>query len=376
MDKKIEKINVDDNYRIVAISDIHGGYENFKNLIEKVNIKSSDYLIILGDVIEKGNRSYDTFELCKSLMKSENVYYIKGNWEYAIEQVFCNGELAQKILNYVKRVDYESILGTWTQRFGREIDEFKDSLDLYEFLSNRIEEDIDIIKNLPLALEIDQFIFVHSGLAERCDWQNSSVDEMLKNDEYNNSVNMSGKSVVVGHWPTSNYRKNSLNSEIYINEDKNIISIDGGYGVKQTGQLNALIIEKKDGLISIRSENSNDFKAMKYRRKNHNNKLENTLINSNIVDVGWPKYNFIPIKKMEKVTMCKKEFGEEIFYIVNELIVEKDGIYMSKIDYLSNFLDVEDNEEVEVVFSYIDFSLVKYNYEFGWVLNENLLEII
>lgn len=375
MDKKIEKINISDNYRIVAISDIHGGYEKFKRLIEMVNLKDDDYLIILGDVIEKGERSYDTFELCKTLIKSKNVFYLKGNWEYAVEQVFSNGELAQKILNYVKRVKYESILGTWTEKFGKKIDEFSSSSDLYEFLSGKLEDDLNLIKNLPVALEIDDFIFVHSGLALRVDWENSSLDEMLINDEFNNSENMSGKHVVVGHWPTSNYRKNSLNSEIFINESKKIISIDGGYSVKQTGQLNALIIEKQNGLLNFTSKNTNDFEEMIYIRKDRLNDFENTLIKSDVVDVGWPNYNLIPIDKLDMVTRCKKEGTNQFFYIINELIKEKDEKYMSKIDYLSDFLDIDDNEKVEVVTMYSDFSLVKYNYEFGWVLNENLIKI-
>ncbi|MGB3368296.1 MAG: metallophosphoesterase [Acidaminobacteraceae bacterium] len=375
MEKKIEKISINDNYRIVAISDIHGGYDKFERLIRDLDIKDDDYLIILGDVIEKGERSYDTFELCKELIKSKNVFYLKGNWEYAVEQVFANGELAQKILNYVKRVKYESILGTWTEKFGKKIDEFHDSNDLYEFLSGKLEDDLNIIKNLPLALEIDEFIFVHSGLGLRLDWENSSVDEMLINDEFNNSENLSGKFVVVGHWPTSNYRKNSLNSEIFINNSKKIISIDGGYSVKQTGQLNALIIEKENGDLSFSSMNTNDFYEMTYIRKNKFNELENMLINSQVVDVGWPNYNLLPIERIDLVTKCWKEETKQNFYIINELIGKKDEKYISSIDYLSDFLDIGDYEKVEVVRKYKDFSLVKYRCEFGWVLNENLVEI-
>lgn len=370
MGKQIVKIDVKDDYRIVAISDIHGGYDKLKSLIKKVNLRERDYLIILGDVIEKGERSYETFELCKKLMESENVFYIKGNWEYAVEQVFSNGELAQKILNYVKRVEYESILSTWIEKYGKKIDEFHSSLELYEFLSGKLEDDIDLISNLPLALEIDEFIFVHSGLGEHEDWRKSTIDEMLINDEYNSSENRSDKYVVVGHWPTSNYRKNSLNSEVYINDCKKIISIDGGYSVKQTGQLNAFIIEKRKGEISFSSESSSDFEKMNYVRKNLNNEFENILIHSEIVDVGWPDYDLTLIERMDKVSKCKK--NNQIFYIANELIEEKDGKFISSVDYISNFLNIDDNEVVEVVTRYSDFSLVKYKFEFGWVLNENL----
>ena len=51
--KKQIKIDAQE-YRIVAISDVHARPDLLKKLIDKVELKESDYLIIIGDFITKG----------------------------------------------------------------------------------------------------------------------------------------------------------------------------------------------------------------------------------------------------------------------------------------------------------------------------------
>lgn len=375
MNDKILKLEIEDNYRIIAISDIHGGYHQFVSLLEKLNIKEDDILIILGDVIEKGNYSYEAFEKCKDLLKQKNTYYVKGNWEYALEQVFQKGPIAQRVLNYIKKVKYQSILKTWIEKHGEVIESFHTSEEICAFLSDKIPEDINFIKDLPYAIEIDSFIFVHSGIEDRHDWEKSSIDSMLINDGFNNKSNSTDKYIVAGHWPTSNYRENSLCVEVLINEDKKIISIDGGFQVKQTGQLNALIIEKRNGQIEFKFESENAFKKVMYKRSEEIDDMFITLVESDIVEVGWPDYRLIVVERYDKVSLCKKYDSDKTFYMLNELIEENEGISYSTIDYIANFISPEDGTEIELVAMYDDFSLIKYNYEFGWVRNEDIKEI-
>lgn len=375
MNDKILKLDIVDNYRIIAISDIHGGYHQFVSLLKKLDIAGDDILIILGDVIEKGNYSYEAFEKCKELLKRKNTFYVKGNWEYALEQVFHRGPIAQRVLNYVKKVKYQSILKTWIEKHGEVIESFHTSEEVCDFLSDKIPEDIRFIEELPYAVVIDEFIFVHSGIEDRPDWEKSSIDSMLINDGFNNKTNCTDKYIVAGHWPTSNYREDSLCVEVLVNDDKKIISIDGGFQVKQTGQLNALIIEKNDGKITFRFESENAFKKVVFKKNDQFNEMYENLLSSDIVEVGWPDYRLKVIKKHDKVSLCKKYDSEKTFYMLNELIEENDGVSYSTIDYIANFLSPEDGTVIELVTMYDDFSLIKYNYEFGWVLNENIQDL-
>ena len=47
---KIEKINENDYNKIFVISDLHGQYDLFLKLLEKINLKREDLLVIMGDI--------------------------------------------------------------------------------------------------------------------------------------------------------------------------------------------------------------------------------------------------------------------------------------------------------------------------------------
>lgn len=58
---KIEYINENDYNRIFVVSDIHGYYNLFQKLLNKIDLKKDDLLIILGDSCDRGENS---IELC------------------------------------------------------------------------------------------------------------------------------------------------------------------------------------------------------------------------------------------------------------------------------------------------------------------------
>ncbi len=55
--KKIKKLSIPNDVRVIVISDIHGELSLLKELLHKVNLKDEDYLIINGDLCEKGRDS-------------------------------------------------------------------------------------------------------------------------------------------------------------------------------------------------------------------------------------------------------------------------------------------------------------------------------
>ena len=61
------------------ISDIHGEYDLFARLLEKIKLSGSDNLFVLGDMIDKGN---DSIKVLKELYSMKNAFCILGNHEY------------------------------------------------------------------------------------------------------------------------------------------------------------------------------------------------------------------------------------------------------------------------------------------------------
>ena len=53
-----------------VISDIHGEYDMFMDLLEKIDFKSSDTLYIIGDIIDRGPHPK---KIIKKIMSMSNV---------------------------------------------------------------------------------------------------------------------------------------------------------------------------------------------------------------------------------------------------------------------------------------------------------------
>ncbi len=63
---------------IYVISDLHGCYEKYLQMLEKIAFSSSDSLYILGDVVDRGD---DGIKILQDMMKRRNVIPIMGNHE-------------------------------------------------------------------------------------------------------------------------------------------------------------------------------------------------------------------------------------------------------------------------------------------------------
>ena len=63
---------------IYAISDLHGCYEKYRKMLEKINLRNDDKLYVLGDVIDRGNGGID---ILLDMMRRPNVSPIIGNHE-------------------------------------------------------------------------------------------------------------------------------------------------------------------------------------------------------------------------------------------------------------------------------------------------------
>ena len=63
---KIEKINENDYNKIFVVSDLHGQYDLFLKLLEKINLRREDLLVIMGDICDRGEKLYEMYENAKT----------------------------------------------------------------------------------------------------------------------------------------------------------------------------------------------------------------------------------------------------------------------------------------------------------------------
>ena len=64
---------------IYAVSDLHGCYEKYLNILEKIQFCETDTLYILGDVVDRGDGG---IKILLDMTKRKNIIPLRGNHDY------------------------------------------------------------------------------------------------------------------------------------------------------------------------------------------------------------------------------------------------------------------------------------------------------
>ena len=117
-----------------CISDIHGYYDLFCRLLDKIKFSGKDKLYVLGDIIDKGPES---IRLAKLLFSMPNVYCIAGNHEYDFLKYY------RALMRQTENYDWvlEKLRGYFTD--GKLLD--WETVDRFDFLPFYAEKDKDIL---------------------------------------------------------------------------------------------------------------------------------------------------------------------------------------------------------------------------------------
>lgn len=246
---KIERMQIERNRRILVTSDIHGHLNYLKKVLEKACFSDDDILIIIGDMIEKGPESLKTLRYVMELCKRGNVIPLIGNveaWRLHMIHGICV-ESVQGFFDYLLslRAHYgTSFFDELTSELGYIAEYPEDILKSKDEVIAHFEQEFDFLSSLPTIVETQNFIFVHGGLRDKNLRDNVKRDlfELIKYNDFMHTEHCFNKYVVVGHWPVSLYGNKIYQANPIIDRDKKIISLDGGCGIKEEGQLNLLMI--------------------------------------------------------------------------------------------------------------------------------------
>ena len=84
---KVRRLTLDINRRMIFISDIHGDLVTMKAGLEKFGFNDNDYLFIIGDIYEKGDKGTN-LEIIRYVMEldrtHDNVFVMAGNCEESL----------------------------------------------------------------------------------------------------------------------------------------------------------------------------------------------------------------------------------------------------------------------------------------------------
>ena len=172
---------------IYVISDIHGEYDLFIKLLQRIHFSSNDEMIICGDAIDKGQ---DSVKLLKFIKSMPHFRFIIGNHEYA----------------FLKQ--YWAIM----QQSPDDFDEVLKQLQSYFSHDGALLdwELIDWLESRPYYIEEENFVCVHAGVELDEDnriipLEQTSKEHLVcdRNFKEPNVVPITNKCVFFGHTPTS-----------------------------------------------------------------------------------------------------------------------------------------------------------------------------
>lgn len=236
--------------RMIAVSDIHANMPYFKGLLEKVGFSDEDELIIVGDFLEKGERSLETLRFIMGLCEKGNCHVLCGNcdsWSDAVD--------AEKAYWAPRMVSYmtfrrSGLLWDMLTEMGVEIVPELNFEEYIPELCRRYAAEWKFIRELPHIIETPQCTFVHGGIKPDVPFEEMLGGDCMKFDNFMGCGYSFDKWVVVGHWPVMLYLPDHVCANPIIDREHRVISIDGGCSLKDDGQLNGLIISP-DGDIDF-----------------------------------------------------------------------------------------------------------------------------
>ncbi len=230
-----------------VIADIHGEYNRFMELLDKIRLKETDILYVLGDVLDRGPHPIRTL---LKLMEMPNAVCIVGNHEFmALE---CLEFLRKEIMDIsIAELDEKMLnnLATW-QYNGSKV-----TIDEFRGLDKDIQQDIiDYIKDFLLYEEVTagekNYLLVHAGIDNFTPEKNieeySLHDLIWKRADYEKKY-WDDVYVVTGHTPTQEIAGNPKPGFIY--RKNNHIAIDCG-ACFRGGRLAAICLDTGEEFYS------------------------------------------------------------------------------------------------------------------------------
>ncbi len=183
-----------------VISDIHGNYEKFKEILSQIQLKDSDVMYVLGDILDYGEGS---MELIADLSVRVNIYPIAGEHDFlaarmlkGFSKMLRNGSTPDP--------DFISEMTAWVQDGGQP------TLDAFRDLSDDEREGvIEYLEEMALFEETEikgqRYVLAHAGIADYD--PDTDLWDCLPEDFFSEPLDasyalMEDAVMVVGHIPT------------------------------------------------------------------------------------------------------------------------------------------------------------------------------
>lgn len=231
--------------RAIVISDIHGNLQLLKRLLKKCQYQQGkDYLLLLGDMVEKGPNSLATLRMIMELAQHEYVEVLMGNCDaIALELLSKDDQFG--VCHYLTHAPWRkhTLINEMAAQLGVCISLQNDYERIFQSIVDAFPKEFAFLQSLSHVLESEDYLFAHAGLELEQYPYASDAYTIMKNDRFASKAYSFDKMLICGHTPVISYGEIPPSANPWYHEANHIYSIDGGCGVNEDGQLNALVIE-------------------------------------------------------------------------------------------------------------------------------------
>lgn len=215
---------------IYVVSDIHGYYDKYIDVLNNINLQDNDTLYVLGDVVDKGKYGC---KILLDMMKHHNIIPFLGNHDN-MAKTFLS-KLIDKNTDFNEMdTSFKRDMMEWIRYEGKNtFNEFKklshdDRLNVLRYLETfKLYEEINVNNK--------DYILVHAGLdnfkiTKRL--QDYTIDEMIWAETDYDKMYFKDKILITGHTPVSAILFDKNADKIYKKNNHIAIDCGCGYGKK------------------------------------------------------------------------------------------------------------------------------------------------
>ena len=210
------------NGRKIIITDIHGEFEKFQSLLDKISPVNDDEFIFLGDYIDRGKNPQKVIDKIIEISRTNKCTCLKGSHEYA----YLHARMGDEYYKFL----FWNYGGIQTAECYGGFDE------IYQVHG-------DFLEGLKPYYMTDKYLFIHAGIRPGIPFEEQNEKDFyyIRWDFINNPHNLPQK-IIFGH---TDFK------DVQIQPDK--ICIDTGCGKYPDAHLTAMIISPNGGESYVES---------------------------------------------------------------------------------------------------------------------------
>ena len=211
---------------IYVMSDLHGQYDKYKEILNQIRLKKSDTLFIIGDVCDIGPAP---IKILQDMMMRPNVFPIMGDHDLKALRLLSKMESEEALNDPAYRLEFAKWLqegGMTTVNGFRELDE-EEKEDILAYLRE------EFVAYDEVEVGDTTYVMVHAGIPDNdgaCDLDALSVEDLTEGEANFDSEVYPDKILITGHTPTY-VQSEDYRGRIYRRNGQ--IGIDCGAGEKE-----------------------------------------------------------------------------------------------------------------------------------------------